>query len=61
VCFHHAVVGYVCYAHGRREAPPSRFYTLLGQVGVACFFMITAFLFWTKGLRDRRPPWLRRR
>ena len=53
VFFHHAVVSYFHYAHGRWEVPPSRFYTLLGQVAVACFFMITAFLFWTKGLRDR--------
>jgi len=52
VFFHHAVISYYYYAHGRWEVPPSRFYTLLGQVGVACFFMITAFLFWTKGLRD---------
>lgn len=53
VFFHHAVISYFHYAHGRWEVPPSRFYTLLGQVAVACFFMITAFLFWTKGLRER--------
>lgn len=53
VFFHHAVISYFYYAHGRWEVPPSRFYTLLGQVGVACFFMITAFLFWTRGLRER--------
>lgn len=50
VFFHHAVISYFCYVHGRWELPPSRFYANLGQAGVATFFMITAFLFWNKGL-----------
>lgn len=29
---------------------PSRFYTLLGQEAVVLFFLITAFLFWSKAL-----------
>ncbi len=53
VFFHHAVISHFYYMHGRWEVPPSSFYTLLGQVGVALFFMITAFLFWTKGLKAR--------
>jgi peptidoglycan/LPS O-acetylase OafA/YrhL len=57
VFFHHAVVSYFYYQHGRWELPPSQFYTLTGQVGVALFFMITGFLFWTKGLVAR--PFLR--
>ncbi len=28
--------------------PPSRFYAMLGQGGVAIFFMITGFLFWSR-------------
>lgn len=57
VFFHHAVISYFFYQTGQWVLPPSRFYTLLGQVGVAFFFMITAFLFWSKGLRAR--PFLR--
>lgn len=53
VFFHHAVVIHFFYQHGRWEIPPSQFYTLLGQVAVALFFMITAFLFWARGLRER--------
>ncbi len=57
VFFHHAVISYFYYQHGRWETPPSQFYTLLGQLGIALFFMITGFLFWTKGLVAR--PFLR--
>lgn len=53
VFFHHSVISHFYYVHGHWYAPPSRFYTLLGHVGVALFFMITAFLFWTKGLHAR--------
>lgn len=54
VFFHHAVVSYFFYTQGHWDLPPSQFYTLLGQVGVALFFMITAFLFWNKGLQARQ-------
>lgn len=40
------------------EVPDSRFYALLGPVGVSLFFMITGFLFWGKMLRAKgRPRW----
>ena len=38
--------------------PGSRFYALLGPIGVSVFFMLTGFLFWGKLLRARgRPRW----
>lgn len=49
VYFHHAIISYFYYKTGQWELPPSKFYSLLGQFGVALFFMITAFLFWLKG------------
>lgn len=52
VFFHHAVVSYFYYKTGHWAFPPARFYVLLGEVGVALFFMITGFLFWNKGLRE---------
>lgn len=43
---------------GAWEVPDSRFYALLGPVGVSLFFMITGFLFWGKMLRTKgRPRW----
>jgi peptidoglycan/LPS O-acetylase OafA/YrhL len=40
------------------DVPGSRFYALLGPVGVSLFFMITGFLFWGKMLRAKaRPRW----
>lgn len=38
---------------GAWEVPASRFYGLLGPVGVSLFFMLTGFLFWGKLLRSR--------
>lgn len=32
---------------------PSVFYTLLGQIAVSLFFMITGFLFWSKAIQTR--------
>lgn len=38
--------------------PTTRFYALLGPIGVSLFFMITGFLFWGKLLRSQgRPRW----
>lgn len=54
VFFHHAVISFYYYRNGRWDLPPSQFYSNIGQAGVALFFMITAFLFWNKGLH--RPP-----
>jgi peptidoglycan/LPS O-acetylase OafA/YrhL len=40
------------------QVPDSRFYALLGPIGVSMFFMITGFLFWGKLLRAKgRPGW----
>jgi len=52
VFMHHAVITYYFYQHGRWEAPPSSFYTLLGQVPVGIFFSITGFLFWEKAIHS---------
>ena len=46
VVLHHCAISYTFQLTGRWESPPSAYYTLLGQGGVAVFFMITAFLFW---------------
>ena len=53
VFFHHAIIFYFYYQHGRWEIPPSNFYNLLGQVAVAIFFSITSFLFWTKAIENK--------
>ncbi|WP_181300002.1 acyltransferase family protein [Paraburkholderia caribensis] len=46
VVFHHLVIKRWALETGRWELPPSHFYSLLGQSGVAVFFMITGYLFW---------------
>ena len=56
VVIHHAAVWYFFLRNGKWEAPPSRFYTNIGQVSVDFFFMITAFLFSLKILRGRSEP-----
>ena len=48
VLLHHFVITYFYVLDGKWTLPPSRFYTLLGQVGVATFFMVTGFLFWRR-------------
>ncbi|MGI4859498.1 MAG: acyltransferase family protein [Janthinobacterium lividum] len=53
VMFHHFVIKRWSIASGRWELPPSHFYALLGQVGVAIFFMITGYLFWGK-IQDQK-------
>ena len=59
VFFNHAAI-YHGYLSGEAwQLPPSQFYTLLGQVGVAVFFMITGFLFWSRLIKEKgRPDWL---
>ena len=60
VFFHHAAINHEYMIDGRFYLPPSRFYTMLGQVSVAMFFMITGYLFWSRMIRSRgRPDWLR--
>ncbi len=46
VVLHHAVISRQFLDIGKWDLPPSSFYSILGQAGVAVFFMITAFLFW---------------
>jgi len=54
----HLVVVHRFIETGIWDVPDSRFYALLGPVGVSLFFMITGFLFWGKILRAKgRPRW----
>jgi len=58
VFVYHLVVTHGFIATGQWQAPGSRFYALLGPIGVSLFFMITGFLFWGQVLRARgRPRW----
>ena len=52
VVMHHTSITYGYIQTGIWQLPPSSFYALLGQVGVAVFFMITAFLFWGRLLDE---------
>ena len=52
VVMHHTSITYGYIQTGIWQLPPSSFYSLLGQVGVAVFFMITAFLFWGRLLDE---------
>jgi peptidoglycan/LPS O-acetylase OafA/YrhL len=51
VVFHHAAVYHQYLQTGRWHLPPTRFYADLGQIGVAMFFMVTGYLFWTQMLK----------
>ncbi|MFH0128795.1 acyltransferase family protein [Variovorax sp. VaC1] len=58
VFVHHLMVTHGYIERGEWTFPPSGFHTLLGQVGVGVFFMITGFLFWGKLLdAEGRPDW----
>ena len=58
VFLHHATVNYRFQRTGVWTVPPSAFYAMLGQAGVALFFMITGYLFWNKLLLEKgRPRW----
>jgi peptidoglycan/LPS O-acetylase OafA/YrhL len=60
VFFHHAAINRQYLVDGIWALPPSRLYTLLGQVSVAMFFMITGFLFWSRLIKERSTTnWLR--
>lgn len=51
VMFHHCVINYYLrVTTGKWEAPPSNVALMFGQIGVAMFFMVTAFLFWNRAL-----------
>src|SRR5262249_21839223 len=51
VLFHHALFRFNLVTTGNWAIPDAAFYTLLGQVAVMTFFMITGFLFWDRVLR----------
>lgn len=54
VFLHHACVWYF-FSHGEPwQAAPSHLYNHFGQSAVALFFMITAFLFWSKLLDGKQ-------
>jgi peptidoglycan/LPS O-acetylase OafA/YrhL len=56
VVFHHAAIYHLYLKTGKWELPPSHFYAELGHVGVAMFFMITGYLFWTQMLKAGGKP-----
>lgn len=61
VFFHHAVISYQFQQTGAWERPTqSHYYASAGELAVALFFLITAYLFWGRLLRSRgRQDWLR--
>jgi len=54
VLFHHSIIIYYFYQTGKWDAPPSIFYTILGQLSVATFFSLTSFLFFSKILSSNK-------
>lgn len=48
VAFHHLMLLGWGIRTGQPGLPPSHFYSILGEMGVALFFMITGYLFWGK-------------
>jgi peptidoglycan/LPS O-acetylase OafA/YrhL len=61
VFFHHACIWYFFLRTGQWQVPPSNLYTNFGQTGVAFFFMITGFLFYSKliNTKTKSIDWLR--
>lgn len=58
VFVHHATIYYGLLANGTWDNPASWFYTRLGPIAVAFFFMITGYLFWGKVVASEgRPGW----
>jgi len=58
VMVYHGLINYNYVTVGKWLAADALFYRPLGGVAVMFFFMITAFLFWTRLLRrDGRPDW----
>jgi peptidoglycan/LPS O-acetylase OafA/YrhL len=58
VFLHHAVMTHAAYGTGTWAVPESNFDNLLGRVGVSLFFMISAYLFWGRVVRnDGRMRW----
>ena len=48
VVFHHVAIFHRFLQDGTWALPPSGVYVMVGQGGVALFFMITGFLFWSR-------------
>lgn len=60
VVFFHGAIYHRYVLDGHWEAPPGSYYTLLGTGGVAVFFMITGYLFWSRMIdEDGRQDWPR--
>lgn len=61
VFLHHSCIWYFFPKTGQWNVPPSNLYTHFGQSGVALFFMITGFLFFTKLIdgKTQSIDWLR--
>lgn len=61
VFLHHAAIWFVYLRTGKWATPSGHFYSQIGHVGVALFFMITGFLFFGKLLdgRVRGVDWTR--
>jgi peptidoglycan/LPS O-acetylase OafA/YrhL len=58
VFFNHAAVYHSLFVTGAWTSPGTRFYFLLGGLGVAFFFMITGYLFYSQLLRSHgKPDW----
>ncbi len=58
VFFHHTAVYHDYLRTGAWKSPDSRFYLHVGPAGVAVFFMITGFLFYSQLLKARgKPNW----
>lgn len=59
VLFHHLAAKRWQLASGEHGLPPSHFYALLGEAGVAMFFMITGNLFWGRLIdKQGRIDWI---
>jgi peptidoglycan/LPS O-acetylase OafA/YrhL len=56
VFLHHASIWFFFLRTGQWAVPPSNLYTHLGQSGVALFFMITGFLFFSKLIDSKERP-----
>jgi peptidoglycan/LPS O-acetylase OafA/YrhL len=61
VFLHHSIIWFFYLKTNQWVVPPSNLYTNFGQAGVAFFFMITGFLFFSKILngKTKEIDWLR--
>lgn len=51
VVFHHGAIYHGYLETGAWRLPASHFYTMVGPMGVAMFFMVTGYLFWDRIIR----------